>query len=66
MFARSFFNLFLWLLICLTLVSGQDPKSKAQKLFAEAEELFNKNTPEARAEIRGSTKIVAGTLRRKQ
>lgn len=49
MFARSFL-IVLWLLICLTLVSGQDPKSKAQKLFAEAEELFNKNTPEASAE----------------
>ena len=37
-------------MICLTLISGQDTKTKAQKLFVEAEELFNKNTPEARAE----------------
>ncbi len=49
MFLR-FFSIVLWLLVCITAVSGQDPKSKAQKLFAEAEEAFNKNTPEARTE----------------
>jgi CHAT domain-containing protein/Tfp pilus assembly protein PilF len=33
-----------------TFISGQNQISEAQKLFAEAEELFNKKTPESRAE----------------
>lgn len=47
---QRFFTIILCQLLCLAVTSGQDLNSKAQKLFAEAETLFGKNTPEARAE----------------
>ncbi len=40
----------LWLLISFSVITSQEVQSKAQKLFAEAEELFAKETPDARAQ----------------